>query len=66
MNAMRQLSISSRRPIMEMTGFSETQRDVHESINKICSRFSDDYWAERDETGQYPHELHAALAKDGW
>ncbi|MCJ1325406.1 hypothetical protein MMC10_002069 [Thelotrema lepadinum] len=51
---------------MEMTGFSETQRVVHESINKICSKFSDDYWAERDETGQYPHELHAALAKDGW
>ena len=25
-----------------------------------------DYWAERDETAQYPHELHAALAKDGW
>ena len=51
---------------MEMTGFSEIQRDVHESISKICSRFSDDYWAERDEKGQYPHELHAALAQDGW
>ncbi|KAL9055928.1 MAG: hypothetical protein Q9162_003224 [Coniocarpon cinnabarinum] len=25
-----------------------------------------DYWAERDETAQYPHELHTALAKDGW
>jgi alkylation response protein AidB-like acyl-CoA dehydrogenase len=21
---------------------------------------------ERDQTGAYPHELHAALAKDGW
>jgi acyl-CoA dehydrogenase len=21
---------------------------------------------ERDQTEQYPHELHAALAKDGW
>lgn len=25
-----------------------------------------EYWAERDETGEYPHELHAALSKDGW
>lgn len=51
---------------MEMTGFSETQLDIYDAISKICSRFSDDYWDERDETGQYPHELHAALAEDGW
>lgn len=25
-----------------------------------------DYWAQHDESGEYPHELHAALAKDGW
>ena len=51
---------------MEMSGFSETQLDVHESIQKICSQFPDEYWAERDETGTYPHELHAALAEGGW
>ena len=51
---------------MELSGFSETQLDVRESIEKICSNFPDEYWAERDENGLYPHELHAALAKDGW
>lgn len=25
-----------------------------------------DYWMEHDQTGEYPHGLHAALAKDGW
>ena len=25
-----------------------------------------EYWAEHDESGEYPLELHAALAKDGW
>lgn len=25
-----------------------------------------DYWAQHDESGEYPHELHTALAKDGW
>ncbi|KAI9728861.1 MAG: hypothetical protein M1834_007118 [Cirrosporium novae-zelandiae] len=24
------------------------------------------YWAEHDETGEYPYGLHTALAKDGW
>ncbi|KAI9716288.1 MAG: hypothetical protein M1828_000384 [Chrysothrix sp. TS-e1954] len=37
---------------METSGFSEEQMT--------------DYWAKRDETGEYPHELHAALAADGW
>ena len=51
---------------MELSGFSDEQLDVREAIAKICSKFPDDYWAEHDESGEYPHELHAALAKDGW
>ena len=51
---------------MELNGFSEEQLDVRHAISKICSRFPDEYWAEHDESGTYPHELHAALAKDGW
>ncbi|KAI5821245.1 acyl-CoA dehydrogenase/oxidase [Pyronema omphalodes] len=52
--------------VMDTTNFTETQLDVREAISKICSRFPDEYWAERDETQEYPGELHAALAKDGW
>jgi len=51
---------------MELSGFSEGQLDVREAIAKVCSNFPDDYWAEHDESGKYPHELHAALVKDGW
>ena len=51
---------------MELTGFSQEQLDVREAVAKICTNFSDGYWAERDETGEYPHDFHAALAKDGW
>ena len=51
---------------MELSGFAELQLDVRESIAKICSNFPDDYWAAHDRSGDYPHELHAALAKDGW
>ena len=51
---------------MQLTGFSQEQLDVREAIAKICSNFPDEYWAGLDEAGEYPHELHAALAKDGW
>ena len=64
--ATRRFSASSPGRIMELTGFSQEQLDVREAVGKICSNFPDDYWAERDESGVYPHELHAALAKDGW
>ncbi|KAL8828198.1 MAG: hypothetical protein Q9191_002725 [Dirinaria sp. TL-2023a] len=52
--------------LMELTGFSEEQLMVKEAISKICSSFPDEWWAERDESGDYPHELHAALAREGW
>ncbi|KAM0697883.1 hypothetical protein Q7P36_002737 [Cladosporium allicinum] len=51
---------------METSGFSEEQMTVRDAILKICSDFDDDYWMEHDQTETYPHELHAALAKDGW
>lgn len=51
---------------METTGFTEEQMSVKDAIEKICSQFPDEYWREHDETGIWPKELHAALAKDGW
>jgi len=51
---------------METSGFSDTQLTVRDAIAKICSNFPDDYWMEHDMKEEYPHELHAALAKDGW
>ncbi|PGH36413.1 acyl-CoA dehydrogenase [[Emmonsia] crescens] len=62
----RSFSASPSSRIMELSCFSQNQLMVRDAIAKICSKFPDEYWAERDETGEYPHELHAALAKDGW
>ncbi|KAJ8606154.1 hypothetical protein MRB53_041161 [Persea americana] len=65
-NGRRSFAATARSRLMEMSGFSEEQLAVREAIFKICSNFSDDYWMEHDLTETYPHELHAALAKDGW
>ncbi|UNI16970.1 hypothetical protein JDV02_003352 [Purpureocillium takamizusanense] len=45
---------------------TESQRTVREAIAKICQRFPDEYWLEADRSKQFPLELHAALARDGW
>jgi acyl-CoA dehydrogenase len=46
--------------------FTDQQEAIRDAVAKICARFGDDYWLERDKTGEFPHELHAALAADGW
>jgi acyl-CoA dehydrogenase len=45
---------------------SELQLSLRSAIEKICARFGDDYWLERDRDGEFPHEFHRALAADGW
>ncbi|KAI9761820.1 MAG: hypothetical protein M4579_000759 [Chaenotheca gracillima] len=51
---------------METTPFTDTQMTVREAISKICANYPDDYWAAHDESGEYPHEFHAAVSRDGW
>ncbi|BDD61518.1 hypothetical protein MPDQ_001544 [Monascus purpureus] len=46
--------------------WTDSQKTIREAITKICSRFPEEYWVIRDETKEFPHELHKALAQDGW
>ena len=45
---------------------SEQQSEIRESILRICARFDDEYWLERDSKGGFPHDLHLAMAQGGW
>lgn len=46
--------------------FSTDQLALRDAVAKVCAGFPDDYWLERDREGGFPHELHHALARDGW
>jgi acyl-CoA dehydrogenase len=39
---------------------------IEDSVGKICARFTDDYWSERDSDARFPHEFHKAMAEGGW
>src|SRR5262245_51235649 len=45
---------------------SAEQQQIRDAILKLCARFDDAYWLERDRCGDFPHELHAALAEASW
>ena len=42
------------------------QRQIRESVMKLCERFDDQYWLERDETGEFPEDFCQTMADDGW
>ena len=42
------------------------QQQIRDAIFKLCAPFDDTYWLGKDRSGEFPHELHAALAAAGW
>ena len=45
---------------------SAEQEAIRDAIGKICARFGDDYWLDKDRDGGFPHDFHRAFAEDGW
>ena len=40
--------------------------EIIDGITAICSQFSAEYWREKDEAHEFPHEFVNALADGGW
>jgi len=45
---------------------TEDQQSIKAAIEKLCERYDDDYWLERDREGGFPHDFHRTLADAGW
>ena len=45
---------------------SAEQLTIRAAIEKICARFPDQYWFDRDRAGGFPHDFHRAFAEQGW
>ncbi|MEQ9639774.1 MAG: acyl-CoA dehydrogenase family protein [Alphaproteobacteria bacterium] len=46
--------------------FTEEQEAIRDSIARLCGKYTDDYWLERDRHGGFPDDFVADLANDGW
>ncbi len=46
--------------------YTEDQKSIKDSIEKICQNFDDDYWLQRDTDGIFPHDFYNAMAEGGW
>jgi acyl-CoA dehydrogenase len=45
---------------------TEDQRNIRNEIEKLCTRFDDAYWLERDRTATFPEDFYRAVADGGW
>ena len=39
---------------------------IREGVRAVVTKFTDDYWLERDRDGEFPFAFHRALADAGW
>ena len=46
--------------------FSPDQQEIRDTILKHCTRFPDEYWLERDNSGAFPEDFYRSLADAGW
>jgi acyl-CoA dehydrogenase len=46
--------------------WTQEQRQIRESVLKLCERFDDQYWLERDTDGVFPEDFCRAIADEGW
>lgn len=40
--------------------------DLRDGVRRVCSKFPDSYWRDRDERHEFPWEFYGALAEGGW
>ena len=45
---------------------TDAQREIREQVLRLCARFGDDYWLERDRTATFPDGFFAAMAEGNW
>lgn len=45
---------------------TDDQQNIRDTIERLCARFGDDYWAERERTATFPEEFYRAVADGGW
>ena len=42
------------------------QESIVDAVGRICERFDEAYWLDRDRTGAFPDDFHQAMAEGGW
>jgi acyl-CoA dehydrogenase len=45
---------------------TDQQLEIRDAVARLCERFGDDYWLQKDSDAAFPHEFHRTMAEAGW
>jgi len=45
---------------------TDEQEAIRDNVAALCSKFDDEYWRDRDQTGEFPNDFHRTMADAGW
>ena len=45
---------------------SDEQQAIHDAVARVCAKYDDAYWLERDRKGGFPDDFVADIAGGGW
>lgn len=45
---------------------SDAQLQIRDEVLRLCARFDDAYWLERENTATFPHAFFNAMAAGNW
>jgi acyl-CoA dehydrogenase len=45
---------------------SDEHQAIRESVQRLCAKFPENYWLERDADGVFPHDFYRAMGDAGW
>lgn len=45
---------------------TEEHLAIRDAVKKLCAEFDDEYWTQKDNDAEFPHEFHKAMADGGW
>jgi acyl-CoA dehydrogenase len=46
--------------------FTPEQREIRDGVARLCARFGDEYWLQRDADGRFPEDFCRAIADHGY
>lgn len=46
--------------------FSDDQEAIRDTVSRICKKFDDEYWLQKDSTGEPPDEFLQVIVAGGW
>ncbi len=62
---MRHDNAHRKAPSMDFA-LTDAQAQIRDQVQRICAKFDDTYWLERDNDATFPHAFFDTMAESGW